>query len=87
MALWDGSPHHWLGPVIPCCLMVAMDHPGIFQLENVGLSPGWTAPMGKKSPELEQCFIIISGGWDGLRELLALQVAPDSLSEFQNSHK
>src|SRR4030042_2028604 len=26
MVLWDGSPHHWLGPDQPaCCLMAAMD--------------------------------------------------------------
>ncbi len=26
MVLWDGSPHHWLGPDHPaCCLMAAMD--------------------------------------------------------------
>ena len=26
MVLWDGSPHHWLGPdQAPCCLMAAMD--------------------------------------------------------------
>ena len=26
MVLWDGSPHHWLGPNHPpCCLMAAMD--------------------------------------------------------------
>ena len=26
MVLWDGSPHHWLGPDRPaCCLMAAMD--------------------------------------------------------------
>jgi len=26
MMLWDGSPHHWLGPdQAPCCLMAAMD--------------------------------------------------------------
>ena len=26
MVLWDGSPHHWLGPERPpCCLMAAVD--------------------------------------------------------------